>query len=42
MDGDIDAFLRRVSDDKVTIAAFGDVDPNLTAIVMDASIAKSK
>lgn len=42
MDGDIDAFLRRVSDDKVTIAAFGDVDPNLTAIVIDASIAKSK
>ena len=42
MEGSVDSFLRRLADDKVTISAFGGVDPQLMAIVVDTSIAKSK
>lgn len=42
MEGNVDSFLRRLADDKVTISAFGGVDPQLMAIVVDTSIAKSK
>lgn len=42
MEGSVDSFLRRLADDKVTISAFGGVDPQLMAIVVDTYIAKSK
>lgn len=38
MDGDVDRFMRALADDKNTIAAFGQTDPHLMAIVVDTAI----
>lgn len=38
MDGDVDRFMRIMRDDRLTVTALADVDPDLMAIVIDKSL----